>query len=313
MRSARYGTSSTSSAADPGCGLGQRSGRCAERGWPATTRRRTSNGSQSSTHPNRTCTSPALGSQAHGRRIGVKHHLARFAQDQVVEVDDLRLLDLARTAVDIAREHGTPYGEIACDSVLRRGVSRAALEAALAAMEHWPYVVRARDAVAFADPGAESVVETLGRLLVACLGVDDMETQFPVMLDDGRVLRGDIRAGLPPLRSARQDQVPAGRARRPGRAPAHRGALGREEARTTVAPADAWARHRSSTRTIGSRDDRFSLGCAASTTTPWPGSGHVCLSTWSATPESCAAGAGPDSGRCNSPVTSSCRGEIAPR
>jgi hypothetical protein len=126
---------------------------------------------------------------------GVKHHLARFSQDQVVEVDDLRMLDLARTAVDIAREHGTPYGEIACDSVLRRGVSRAALEGALAAMEHWPYVVRAREAVAFADPGAESIVETLGRLLVAHLGVDDMETQFPVMLDDGRVLRGDIRVG----------------------------------------------------------------------------------------------------------------------
>jgi hypothetical protein len=126
---------------------------------------------------------------------GVKHHLARFSPDQVVEVDDLRLLDLARTAVDIAREHGTPYGEIACDSAMRRGVPRAELEAALSVMDHWPYVIGARDAVAFADPGAESVVETMGRLLVACLGLDDMETQFPVLVDDGRVLRGDIRVG----------------------------------------------------------------------------------------------------------------------
>ena len=54
----------------------------------------------------------------------MKHHLARFAQDQVVEVNGLRVLDLARTAVDIAREHGTPYGEIACDSAMRGGQPR---------------------------------------------------------------------------------------------------------------------------------------------------------------------------------------------
>ncbi len=82
--------------------------------------------------------------------------------------------------MDIAREHGTPYGEIACDSAMRRGVSRSALEAAVAVMDYWPYVVRTRQAVAFADPGAESIVETLGRMLAACLGVADMETQFPV-------------------------------------------------------------------------------------------------------------------------------------
>ena len=126
---------------------------------------------------------------------GVKHHLARFSQDQVVEIDDLRALDLARTAVDIAREHGTPYGEIACDSVLHRGVPRAALEAALGVMEHWPHVIRARDAVAFADAGAESLVETLGRILVAALGVGEVETQFPFRVDDGRIRWGDIRVG----------------------------------------------------------------------------------------------------------------------
>ncbi len=126
---------------------------------------------------------------------GVKHHLARFLLDQVVEVDDLRALDLARTAVDMAREHGRPYGEIACDAAMRRGITRAAMEAALALMGHWPYVGRARDAVAFADPGADSVVETCGRLLVAELGLDDVETQFPAMLEDGQVVWGDIRVG----------------------------------------------------------------------------------------------------------------------
>ena len=128
-------------------------------------------------------------------KAGVKHHLARFSDDQVVEVEDLRALDLARTAVDMAREHGTPYGEIACDAVMRRGVTRAELEAAVAPMDHWPHVERTRDAVAFADPGAESLVETLGRILVTPLGMGDVETQFPVRLDNGRVLWGDIRVG----------------------------------------------------------------------------------------------------------------------
>ncbi len=67
-------------------------------------------------------------------------------------------------------------------------------------MRFWPYSRQARAAVEFADPGAESVLETLGRLLVKALGVGDVETQFPLALDDGRVVWGDIRVGLPHLR-----------------------------------------------------------------------------------------------------------------
>lgn len=128
-------------------------------------------------------------------KFEVKHHLARFSDEQVVEANGLRVLDMARTAVDIAREHGTPYGEIACDSAMRRGVTRSALEAAVAPMTFWPYSRRARAAVDFADPRAESVLETLGRLLVRALGLEDIDLQFPVTLEDGRIVWGDIRVG----------------------------------------------------------------------------------------------------------------------
>jgi hypothetical protein len=128
-------------------------------------------------------------------KFGVKHHLARFGEHQVVDVDGLAVLDLARTAVDIAREHGTPYGEIACDSAMRMGVSRADLDIAVAPMLFWPYSRRARDAIAFADPGTESVLETLGRILVEALGIGEVDVQFPVALEDGRVVWGDIRVG----------------------------------------------------------------------------------------------------------------------
>jgi hypothetical protein len=128
--------------------------------------------------------------------FGVKHHLARFRAEQVVRVNGLPVLDLARTAVDIAREHGTPYGEAACDSAMRRGVSKAALEAACEPMWSWPYIVRTREAVDFARPRTGSVVETLGRLLVKELGVDaPIEIQFPVRRPDGRVAWLDIVLG----------------------------------------------------------------------------------------------------------------------
>ena len=107
----------------------------------------------------------------------------------------MQVLDLARTAVDIAREHGEPYGEIACDAVLRRGVPRKELEQAVLAMTSWPYVTRTRRAVDFADPGAATLAETLGRLLVAELGLGEVDTQFPIELEDDRVVWADMRIG----------------------------------------------------------------------------------------------------------------------
>lgn len=131
---------------------------------------------------------------------GVKHHLAPFREEQVVQINGLKVLDMARTAVDIAREHGPPYGEVACDSAMRKGVSRAALEAALEPMRNWPHVNRSRAAVEFANPRAASVAETLGRELVyeliARLGLElQVELQFPVPLRTGRIAWCDILLG----------------------------------------------------------------------------------------------------------------------
>lgn len=135
------------------------------------------------------------GSTTAWTRYGVKHHYARYTSAQIVVVDGLEVLDPARTAVDIARENGEPYGEIACDSALRLGVSKGDLRDACAPMTSWPHVLRTRRAVEFARPGAESVLETLGRMLVEELGIGEPDLQFPVRVQDGRVLWGDIRVG----------------------------------------------------------------------------------------------------------------------
>lgn len=116
---------------------------------------------------------------------GVKHHLARFHPDQVVEVDGTKALDLARTAVDMGREHGFRHGLVACDAVMRRGVTRAELDAVVEAMACWPGRRAAVRAIALADPGAETVLETLARELVLEADIGEPTTQFPVQTERG--------------------------------------------------------------------------------------------------------------------------------
>lgn len=126
--------------------------------------------------------------------FGVKHHLARYLPEQVNVLDGLRVLDLARTAVDIARERGLVDGVVACDAAMRMGTSRAGLMAAYAPMRSWRGVRAARAAVDLADPGAQNAHESLGRMLVTELGYGRPETQFPLLTDIGPVWC-DIRIG----------------------------------------------------------------------------------------------------------------------
>lgn len=127
-------------------------------------------------------------------RYGVKHHYARFRHGQVVVVDGMRCLDMARTAIDIAREHGTIAGVVACDAALRAGMPRARLIEAHLPMENWPFVTRPRAAVDLADGGAQNPAESMGRMLLRELDIGEPDTQFPVHTAKG-VFWGDIRIG----------------------------------------------------------------------------------------------------------------------
>lgn len=57
-------------------------------------------------------------------RAGVKHHLAPYLPGEVVTIEGLPVLDPARTALDMVREHGRAHGLAACDAAMRHGVSR---------------------------------------------------------------------------------------------------------------------------------------------------------------------------------------------
>lgn len=118
---------------------------------------------------------------------GVRHHLARFREDQLGHPAGLPALDLARTAVDIARERGVLHGVVACDAAMQRGVTKSEFEAAYSIMAHWTGVRAARQAVVLADAGAESVHESLTRMLAGAAGLGPSDTQFPVRTARGVV------------------------------------------------------------------------------------------------------------------------------
>ena len=122
---------------------------------------------------------------------GVKRHPATIPEGQYADLRGLTVTSLARTAVDIAREHGIEDGVIACDQVLARGVPRTELTWVLAQMSYWPQVTKARAAVRLADPGAENVGESMARMLVVELGHGTPQTQVWIE-DSGRRARVDL-------------------------------------------------------------------------------------------------------------------------
>ncbi len=132
----------------------------------------------------------------HGTRTdeGVKHHLTRLGLMHAEVLDGVRTTGLARTVLDLAREHGFVNGVVACDAALQLGVTLAELEDELALMSYWPGVTQARAALELADAGAESPGETLTRLAILELGIGEPETQFPVQVGD-RVFWADMRVG----------------------------------------------------------------------------------------------------------------------
>jgi len=125
---------------------------------------------------------------------GVKHHLGPVPSPRGEVVAGLPVTGMARTALDVAREHGFPTGVVACDGAMRAGVRRSEFSAELETMTHWPGVTSARSAARFADPRAENAGESLARIFVAELGIGVPQPQFALLLR-GRIVWCDLRVG----------------------------------------------------------------------------------------------------------------------
>ncbi|HET7682372.1 MAG TPA: hypothetical protein VFK34_01740 [Marmoricola sp.] len=116
---------------------------------------------------------------------GVKHHLTRLGLLNTEQIDGLPVTGLARTSVDLAREHGWKCGTVAFDRALRMGVSPGDLDAEITVMRNWPGITQAKAARDLTDPGAENPGESLSRLLVESLGFGRPRTQFPIRTTGG--------------------------------------------------------------------------------------------------------------------------------
>jgi hypothetical protein len=70
----------------------------------------------------------------------------------------------ARTVVDLARELPAREAVVTIDHALRTGTPIEAIQAVLDRQRRWPGIRKAREAVALADPGSESALESIARL-----------------------------------------------------------------------------------------------------------------------------------------------------
>lgn len=126
---------------------------------------------------------------------GVKHHLGQGLPWSRSFAAGLPVTPLARTAVDVAREHGLWAGVCAMDSAQRAGATERDFARALVAMRHFPHIRRARAALTFADGGAANAGESMARILAAeSVPTAPIQTQYPVPVA-GRVVWLDLVIG----------------------------------------------------------------------------------------------------------------------
>jgi Transcriptional regulator, AbiEi antitoxin/Protein of unknown function (DUF559) len=115
---------------------------------------------------------------SHSLRAGVSVHLAELPERHVILKDGIRLTSVARTVVDLARTVPFAEGVAVADSALRdKQATRGELETVLGRCARWPGIQRARRVIAFADPLAESVLESISRVAFHEHGLPPPELQ----------------------------------------------------------------------------------------------------------------------------------------
>ena len=118
---------------------------------------------------------------------GVHHHAAALPRHHAVVIDGHRVSSLARTAVDVARENTFAAGVVTADAALHAGATPDELREVIELCGQWPGACTASRVVAFADGRAESVGESLARILFADEALPQPELQVPLYDEDGLI------------------------------------------------------------------------------------------------------------------------------
>ena len=148
-------------------------------------------------------------------------HVAPLHVDEIVMVDGVVVTSMARTVVDIARTVPFEQAVVVSDAALARGlVDGPALAEALLRTIGWRGAPAARRAVAFADPGAESVGESRSRVAIMRAGLPRPVLQWEVPDRSGHLI-GRTDFGWPDLGAVGEfdGEVKYGRLLRPGQSP----------------------------------------------------------------------------------------------
>lgn len=111
--------------------------------------------------------------------------------EQVVQRSGVPVTSLARTAVDVARRSPALAGVVVADGALLRGATAHDLAEALGAVRGSPGRRAAALALDRARAGAESALETLGRVQMVAQGIPEPELQVEVGDADGPIGRVD--------------------------------------------------------------------------------------------------------------------------
>jgi hypothetical protein len=112
-----------------------------------------------------------------GVEAGIKHHGGLLTDEEIQLVDGVPVTNAVRTTLDITSEFGYRAGLVTADAVLRSGVPKSELQAAVDRQPTHPHHAARQAVVADADGRAQTPIETLGRIIVKQMGITDVVPQ----------------------------------------------------------------------------------------------------------------------------------------
>jgi hypothetical protein len=103
---------------------------------------------------------------SHTGRAGIRVRTALLPPAHVTRRGGVRVTSVARTVVDLARSSPFRSGVVVTDSALHQKLtSKSELESIITQCSRWPGIQRARQVVSFSDALAESVFESIARVI----------------------------------------------------------------------------------------------------------------------------------------------------
>ena len=134
---------------------------------------------------------PRLSSRS--RLAGVTVHVAEVPPGHRAVCLGVPVTGPARTVADLARKLPFRQAVTVADAALHaRLATPAGLRGVLADCANWPGAAQARRVVQFADPKAESALESIGRVVFAEQGLPAPESQVQIVVRSGVVFRVDF-------------------------------------------------------------------------------------------------------------------------